>query len=154
MRRSTGISLAAATVMIGSVVFTGTATASDDHEPEGTTLRFDAQLSSLSPATFGQNGLHPGDEVVVTEALTQDGRSLGHDAIHCVVVTEADILCTGVLVLAGGDVAIQGELTSFAPGPFSVAAVGGTGRFTGASGVLEGNQVSLTEAHDILRLQQ
>lgn len=80
-------------------------------------------------------GLGPGDEGVETEILSIHGRRIGYGLIHFSAITgpPPDVIATGVLVLHGGQIALQGE-TTFQH--IRVAVVGGTGVYQGVSGQL------------------
>ncbi|HYX86449.1 MAG TPA: hypothetical protein VE777_15870 [Gaiellales bacterium] len=81
------------------------------------------------------SGLGPGDEGIEKEILTVNGKRVGYDLIHFSAITAPppDVIAQGVLILRGGQIALQGE-TTFEH--IRVAVVGGTGIYQGVSGQL------------------
>jgi hypothetical protein len=78
-------------------------------------------------------GLGPGDEGVETEILSVHGKRIGRDFLHFSVIADHSVVANGVIVLRGGQIALQGE-TNFQH--IQVAVVGGTGVYQGVSGQL------------------
>jgi hypothetical protein len=83
-----------------------------------------------------------------TERLSQDGRTVGHDAVTCTAVSRTIAHCIGVVIFTG-----EGDLFVTATGTSTGATgrvIGGTGEFTNAQGTLlvvsspSGNTGSLT----------
>jgi hypothetical protein len=98
------------------------------------TLSFVTKQQSLTQIDVGKKGFSVGDSFVFVEQLLANGKSVGHDRIVCTHVanTRSDAeSCTGTVELAGGTIQLAGLASE---GPFTVAVVGGTGRYVGARG--------------------
>jgi hypothetical protein len=81
-----------------------------------------------------------GDSFVFTGALlTKTGKPAGHLDVTCTVTTggaNGSSTCTGVFKLAGGQLAAVALVPTQNNLPQDISIVGGTGAYTGASGVL------------------
>ena len=83
--------------------------------------------------TFNQHG----NSISFTERLSQNGRTVGHDAVTCKFDFAAAVArCTGVAIFPGsGDLFITATSTESQNGATG-RVVGGTGIYTNASGTL------------------
>lgn len=115
------------------------------------TLTFDVQFSGFFILDFGPDGVREvtdvrqvspsrGDQIVFEDALLRRGTQVGAGGGTCTVtaVVPADpplaLSCQVTYQLAGGQIAAQGRASN-APVK-TLAVVGGTGKYTGASGEL------------------
>ncbi|HLT83632.1 MAG TPA: dirigent protein [Phototrophicaceae bacterium] len=172
MRTSTATTVVAG---LGALALAGTAfaagAAGHDRHARGRTLEFDTQLSDFFFQDFGPDGVREvtsvqdpllspsrGDRNVFEDVLLRHGREVGSGSGSC-IVTDVDLeagvftlQCDLTYELPGGQLAVQGR-TSNAPEK-TLAVVGGTGRYVGASG-----EVTFTELGDgtgtlVIRLER
>jgi len=98
------------------------------------TMTFITKQQSFAQIDVGKKGFSIGDSFVFAEQLVANGKTAGHDRIVCTHVanTRKDAeSCIGTVVLAGGTIQLAGLASE---GPFTVAVLGGTGKYAGASG--------------------
>jgi hypothetical protein len=103
------------------------------------TLRFQTKLTSLTPVPVsGQTSAapQPGDYTVITDDYLRNGKVVGHDVVHCVLVTLTSSLCNISVSLPRGDIEAQGRGPGGGTGRFTVAVVGGTGAYANARGTV------------------
>jgi hypothetical protein len=100
------------------------------------TLKIVATQHDFGQVDTGKRGLTPGDVSFFSEVLHVDGKTVGSDHIVCTFTgtwpTRTDF-CRGLFVLPGGSLVAEGAA---AHGPFTVAVVGGSGRYAGARGTM------------------
>ncbi len=86
-----------------------------------------------------------GDMFAIDEVLkNQAGQTVGYDSGTCVVTNTGGLAhCTVTGALPGGSITVQG-IINFNRDTFVLAITGGTGRFNGAGGWLEGRNVNDT----------
>jgi hypothetical protein len=154
MRRSLVTALVAG---LGVLTLTGASVAAaddDDRSRRGRTLEFDIQFTGFFMLDFGPTGVREvtsfqdpllspsrGDQIVFEDIVLDDGEEVGRGSGTC-VVTELrqtapplTLACDATYELRGGQIAAQGRATN---DPVkTLAIVGGTGRYVGASGELE-----------------
>ncbi len=150
----TGGSVAVATADGGASGAAAGTAERDDRPRHGRTLEFAVQFSDFFMLDFGAGGVREvrsfqdpfdpsrGDEIVFEDVLLDDdGDVVGEGGGTCVVtdLRETDPLlrlaCDATYELRGGQVVAQGRTTNDAVK--TLAIVGGTGRYVGASGELE-----------------
>ena len=109
-----------------------------------------------------------GDRFVVSGDVfdRKGGTSLGVTAVDCVFVrfepidspTEATLQCVATISLEGGQITVQGVLTTPTaegelPPPFDLAITGGTGEYEGAEGHITVEELSDTEENITVTLE-
>jgi hypothetical protein len=103
------------------------------------TLRFTTKLTSLTPVPIaGQTSAAPtpGDYTVITDDYLLGGKVVGHDVVHCVLITLKESLCTIAVSLPKGQIELQGIGPGGGTGHFTIAVVGGTGAYANARGTV------------------
>jgi hypothetical protein len=152
MRRSL-VAAAVAGLAVVALTSSGAAAGSPSGPDRGRTLTFDVQFSGFFLLDFGPTGVHEvtditdptlspsrGDQIVFEDTLLRRGTQVGSGGGSCTVtaVVPADppiaLACQVTYQLADGQVAAQGRASN-APVK-TLAVVGGTGRYSGASGEL------------------
>jgi hypothetical protein len=104
------------------------------------TLRFATKLTKLTPVPVsGQASAtpQPGDYVVITDDYLKNGKVVGHDLVHCILVTTEHSLCFAAVDLPGGQLELQGIGPAGGSGNFTIAVTGGTGRYAHARGTAQ-----------------
>jgi hypothetical protein len=104
------------------------------------TLRFATKLTKLTPVPVsGQASAtpQPGDYVVITDHYLKNGKVVGHDLVHCILVTTEHSLCFAAVDLPGGQLELQGIGPAGGSGNFTIAVTGGTGRYANARGTAQ-----------------
>lgn len=146
MRTNLRFSVALLAIVALGVVVPGTALADGKHGGKQNgkeSLRLIATEIQSDFLDLGSPGPSLGDELVISERLSKNGREVGESGVVC-VVTQAippyDVLkfhCVATLSLNKGQITLQGLIEVQGeddPGPFLVAITGGTGKFRGAGG--------------------
>ncbi len=107
-----------------------------------TTLTFDASdidgnMAMVDLGGKSADGPDIGDMVSFTQNLSQDGKVVGQVHVSSVVVDHEKKLSesNGTMVLDGGTIQLSG-LVSMDP-TFTLAITGGTGKYLGATGVMD-----------------
>lgn len=103
------------------------------------TLTFKTVESSFTAVpVLGQRSAasRPGDYVVITDKFMQDGKVVGHDNVHCTLITTKSSLCEIGVQLEKGELTLQGIGPAGGSGSFSVAITGGTGSYEHARGTV------------------
>lgn len=145
--------VAAALAGLGVLSLTGASDAVDRSHGRSRALTFDVQFSGFFLLDFGQQGVREvtsitdpslspsrGDQIVFEDTLLRAGTEVGAGGGTCTVtnVVPADppilLSCQVTYQLPDGQIAAQGRATN-APVK-TLAVVGGTGRYSGASGEL------------------
>jgi hypothetical protein len=104
------------------------------------TLRFATKLGKLTEVPVsGQTSAQPqpGDYVVITDDYLKGGKVVGHDLVHCILVTTEHSLCFAAVDLPGGQLELQGIGPAGGSGDFTIAVTGGTGRYANARGTAQ-----------------
>jgi hypothetical protein len=100
------------------------------------TMKIVAIQHDFGQVDAGKRGPTRGDSTVFSEELRIGGKAVGADHIACTFMgvwpQETDF-CRGLFVLPGGSLIAEGAA---AHGPFTVAIVGGSGRYAGARGTM------------------
>lgn len=123
---------------------------------EAETIRLTEKIVKFTELDVGKRGLSQGDSLVYRGKLLAGGKVVGSSGGECVSIapkaaTVGLTHCVYSLRLAGGVVTTQGFYDVTKPkAAFSI--VGGTGRYRGASGVLEFTTQSDTQFALTLRL--
>ncbi|GEA89714.1 allene oxide cyclase barrel-like domain-containing protein [Cellulomonas cellasea] len=147
---------AAVAAVLGAVALTGASVGGDSVDRgrgHDRTLTFDVQFSGFFLLDFGPDGVREvtsitdpdlspsrGDQIVFEDALLRGGREVGAGGGTCTVtaVVPADpplaLACQVSYQLPDGQITAQGRASN-APVK-TLAVVGGTGRYVGASGEL------------------
>lgn len=98
------------------------------------TLSFVTHQHDFTQVDAGKKGLSVGDSFIFSERLLENGKPAGADHVVCVHSanwpTDAET-CTGTVDLSNGTLVLAGQAQR---GPFTIAVVGGTGSYTGATG--------------------
>lgn len=128
----------AVTAAVAVPLLTGAAAASD-----GSHFTVYAVHGSETSVDVGQHGFSAGDTDVNSDQLVQGGRSIGWETGSCLTTfvgaNRADEICHFVLVLASGQIVGDGAVRSGpkGPGSFTLAIVGGTGKYRTARGEMQ-----------------
>jgi hypothetical protein len=111
-------------------------------------LRLVATQHDFHEIGIGKKGPVPGSTFVFSEKLTQAGSPVGSDHIVCTFTgswpSETDF-CRAVFRVNGSTIVAEGIS---AQGPFTVAIVGGTGRYQGARGTIRSTPTKNGETLD------
>lgn len=94
-----------------------------------------AELVPTEPPTGGPPAA--GDRLVVHNELLADDEVVGQHHVVCTFAHAGQMDCTGHYVVDGRGAVVGKALVALGEPSFEVAVVGGTGDFTGASGVIE-----------------
>lgn len=125
---------AAAIVTGGAVLAAASATTAP---ASGQTITLKATTVSLKciPLPGQKPGSEvPGDQCVFSEKLTRGGAPYGHSAVHCVVATTNDLVCTAAWTLPDGQITVAGDAGSTTGTRKLMPVLGGTGAYQGAGG--------------------
>lgn len=106
--------------------------------------------ASASPAPFTANATqtadtHSGITQHFAETLRVSGKVVGHDKITCTVTTASTAKCSAVFKMITGTIAVAGKLKTNTANN-TLAIVGGSGAYKGASGQLHLTFLSDTKA--------
>jgi hypothetical protein len=140
MRKKTVLTLGGVTAAAALISGAGLAAASTTTTtaPAGEqTIALKATQASLTciPVPGQKPGPEvPCDQCVFSERLTRDGKSYGHDAVHCTVVTSNDLMCTAAWMLPRGQIAVAGDGGSTTGARKIIPVVGGTRAYQGIRG--------------------
>jgi len=132
MRRA--ILTAGAAFMLGALLGPGGAVASSG--AGGTTLVLQANFKQGALVDAGESGFGAGDQQVVAGTLTRDGNVVGRFGFICEFLTgggKAQEQCAGTGRLANGTITVSG-FSRMDQNDHTWAVVGGTGRFSDATG--------------------
>jgi hypothetical protein len=136
------MSAAAAAAVIGGTAMAAAATTTTPAPAGSQTITLKATVVSVKCIPLpGQKTSSevPGDQCVFSANLTRNGAPYGHDAVHCVVVTTHDLICTAAWMLPAGQLAAAGDGGSTTGTRKLLPVLGGTSHYQGASG-----EVSIT----------
>jgi hypothetical protein len=126
------------TTAVAVPLLTGSAAASG-----GSQFTVYAVHGSDTSVDVGKSGFSAGDTEVNSDQLVQGNRSVGWETGSCLTTfvgaSRADQICHFVLVLASGQIVADGAVRSGSQGPgtFTLAIVGGTGKYRAARGELQ-----------------
>lgn len=87
----------------------------------------------------GKKGESPGDSVFFAERLLENGKKVGRTEITCAFYSETAGRCFGTLRLPGGTIEAGGS--ELGGKSFSVAVLGGTGKYADATGAVRITQL-------------
>lgn len=137
--RKTIISLASATAAVTVIGGAALAAASTTTTAPATGQTITLKATTVSLKCIPLPGQKPGSEVpgdqcVFSEKLTRNGAPYGHNAVHCVVVTVYDLVCTAAWMLPTGQITVGGDAGSTTGTRKLLPVLGGTGPYQGASG--------------------
>jgi len=105
------------------------------HHPQTITLKATTVSLTCIPVPGQKPGPEvPGDQCVFSENLTRNGAPYGHNAIHCVVATTNDLVCTAAWMLPDGQITVAGDAGSTTGTRKLLPVLGGTGAYQDASG--------------------
>src|SRR6266550_8870268 len=112
----------------------------------GKTLVFIEKEISSTEIDLGDPGFSAGNRFVfVNKLLDEDGRAVGRDGGACEIlnISGRSVMtqCIVTAQLAGGDLTVQGIVDFGGPADFVVAITGGTGRYAGAKGTVDGKDL-------------
>lgn len=115
----------------------------DANARNGKTFVLIEKETSFAELDLGDPGFSAGDRFVFTnKLLDENGERAGQDGGFCDIVNlsgrNVTSQCIVTAQLDGGDLTVQGIVDFSGPGGFVVAITGGTGRYTGAEGSVEG----------------
>jgi len=128
--------LVAILVVTGSTLGMYEVAGADDGSSGGSasTIHLVEKDAGFTDVDLGDKGEGPGDEEIFTQDLFDtSGHAVGHAAGVCVVVSESAVQCHATDVINGDQLLVAG-LIDFDDSGFTVAIVGGTGRFHRARG--------------------
>lgn len=132
-RSARAAALSGVAVLAGALV----AACSSSASAASTTLTYktvEASFSAIPIAGQTSQQPQPGDYVVITDNYLQDGKIVGTDNVHCVLITAASSLCYIGVKLPKGELTLQGIGPAGGTGDFYVAITGGTGDYKSARG--------------------
>jgi allene oxide cyclase len=127
------VPLAAVLALAAAAGWSTLASASSAQSTDMTLLAVDVAKSEIY-VDAGAKGDGPGDTIFFRETLLKSGKAAGGSDVMCIFVRRNAGRCSGTLRLSGGTLEASGG-TRFG-GRFSLPIVGGTGRYSGASGEL------------------
>lgn len=125
-----GIVCTLAAALAAALALTATGRAS------GTTTYVTKQRA-FTQVDVGKKGFSIGDAFIFSEQLLQGGKPVGYDHIVCSHAADwprSAEHCSGTITLGTSQLMLEGDARR---GPFTVAVVGGTGRYTGAHGTAD-----------------
>lgn len=131
------IGAAAAAMVISGAALAAASTIRTAPAAGGQTITLKATAVSLTciPVPGQKPGPEvPGDQCVFSENLTRNGAPYGHNAIHCVVATTNDLVCTAAWMLPDGQITVAGDAGSTTGTRKLLPVLGGTGAYQDASG--------------------
>jgi hypothetical protein len=142
MRKTAAVATGAALTLGAAILAANVATADSDHHSR-TIHVVDRDEATAVHDINGDNNLDFGDIVVFRSVVSNpDGKQVGHSIGQIDIQGPHDNLLVYTLVLADGDITMQGDIRGVDPGARSLLAItGGTGRFTGADGVTVARQL-------------
>jgi hypothetical protein len=130
--------LAIGVTLVGANV--ATAGSDDNHAVSIHIIDTDQQIALQD---FNHNGPDFGD-IVAFRSIDTDpqGKAVGHGIGQLTLLGAHDNSLTVTLVLAAGDITMQGDITGLQTGARSrIAVTGGTGRYAGARGFADTRQI-------------
>jgi hypothetical protein len=162
MKRIIGILAVALALIVGNLTLTS-ATASSSHSNDHrTTLHLTSVTVDIADLDFNETGPSVGDQVVFTDNLFQNGKRVGEDHGQCAIARitgtgasgSITVECHVTLVLAAGQITIQGVATFTGEGPQTnvLAVTGGTGAYQTAHGQIRARDVSETRTELTIQL--
>jgi hypothetical protein len=125
-----GVICGVAAALAAALAFTSTGRAS------GTTSYVTKQRA-FAQVDVGKKGFSIGDSFIFSEQLLQGGKAVGYDHVVCTHAADwprSAEHCSGTVTLGASQLILAGDARR---GPFTVAIVGGTGRYTGARGTAD-----------------
>jgi allene oxide cyclase-like protein len=123
--------ITAALLVAGLAAFSAPASAGAQ-----TSVRLVATQHDFHQIGMGKKGPAPGSMFVFSEKLARAGRTVGADHVVCTFTgswPSGTDFCRAVFQLNDGAIVAEGVS---AQGPFTVAVIGGTGRYRGARGTV------------------
>jgi hypothetical protein len=136
-----------------AVAFSAVGVASTSHKPGHTLKIFGVVTATTQVDVDGDHTFSVGDQVI---GVTKDydkagGTQIGRGTFLCTVVdaTAGDFDCQGSDVLPGGEIRQAGRALGGDPTHFSWAVTGGTGKYMGVGGQIDGSFIDaqLTQAN-------
>ncbi len=136
MRTRIVIGVAATSVALVALAFSAVAAhrRAPIRSPE--TLRFAQQTTAVFQNDVGPPGTSIGDQVTSYSNVRKHGTVVGHTGGTC-TLTGRQAICTGVIRLDGGQIAVVGQLPAgflSGTGTARLAVTGGTGAYQQVSG--------------------
>jgi hypothetical protein len=120
------------------------------------TLSYTTRLTKLTEVPVSGQTSHapqPGDYVVITDEYLKNGKVVGTDLVHCILITTKASLCFGAVSLPKGQLELQGIGPAGGTGNFTIAVTGGTGAYANARGtatIVSGANNTGTETFHLL----
>jgi hypothetical protein len=144
-----GISIAVAAVTVGVAL---PAAGSSSHSDRHHALRVTATVTELAQLDLGAKGPSLGDEIVFTGKLLRGGHEIGHQGATCTTVSmqRHEAQCVATYWFGSGQVTAQALIVLGDPTPYDGAVTGGTGRYTGAEGVVHVRPATATNPNGVL----
>jgi hypothetical protein len=147
-------------ILVLAAVTAAVAVGSTGKATTGRGFQIFAVVTSYTPVDVDQDGkLSAGDETVLQAADydRQNGTQIGTGTVTCIVIDAAagNFDCQGSDVLPGGEIREAGRVLGSDPAHFRWAVLGGTQKYRGVSGQLDGTFVDaqLTQAKVTFALQ-
>ncbi len=162
MKRIIGILAVALALIVGNLTLTSATASSSSSNDHRTTLHLVSNTVDEADLDFNEKGPSLGDQFVFTDNLFKNGKRVGEDHGSCTLVritgtgasAEFTVHCQVTLVLAAGQITLQGAVTFTGQGPQTntVAITGGTGAYQTAHGQVRVREVSETRTELTVQL--
>ena len=100
-------------------------------------MSFVTHQREFAQIDVGKKGFSVGDSFIFSEQISQGGKPVGFDHVICTHAADwprSAEHCSGTITLGAEQLALEGDARR---GPFTIAVVGGTGRYAGARGTAD-----------------
>jgi hypothetical protein len=162
MKRIIGILAVAVALIVGNLTLTSATASSTSSNDHRTTLHLVSITVDGADLDFNKQGPSLGDQFVFTDNLFWNGKRVGEDHGSCTftritgTATSPSFTaeCQVTLVLAAGQITVQGAPTFSEQGPQTntLAITGGTGAYRTAQGQIQARDVSETRTEITVQL--
>lgn len=154
------LALVACLALAGSAAAAGTTTLSFQEPEKGSTFTY-VDVAPTTPHRHGfPTAISPGDQIVVTNPLTEGGKTIGKLRARCTATAavgkitnaafaQAHFICEGVFTLPGGTLYADASIMKTGT---EGAITGGTGKYAGARGTIVSKEGKGTTATTITLL--
>ena len=136
--------VAVGTLAIGVTLLGANVASAGSDDNQGATIRIIDTDQQVALQDFNHNGPDFGDLVAFRSIDTDlQGKPVGHGIGQVTLLGAHDNSLTFTLVLANGDITMQGDITGLQTGARSrIAVTGGTGRYAKARGFTDTRQLA------------